>query len=64
MQTTKTDIAISIISVAAFIVFWELAVRILEIPNLVLPVPSVIASEVYLHHNIYLRHSWVTLYES
>jgi ABC-type nitrate/sulfonate/bicarbonate transport system permease component len=64
MQTTKTDIAISIISVAAFIVFWELAVRILEIPNLVLPVPSVIASEVYLRHNIYLRHSWVTLYES
>lgn len=63
MQTTKTDIAISIISAVVFIVFWELAVRILQIPNLVLPAPSAIASEGYLRYHIYLRHSWVTLYE-
>jgi len=64
MQTTKTDIAISIISVAAFILFWELAVRIFQIPSLVLPAPSAIAAEGYLRHNIYLQHSWVTLYET
>jgi NitT/TauT family transport system permease protein len=64
MQTTKTDIAISIISVAAFVLFWELAVRIFQIPSLVLPAPSAIAAEGYLRHYIYFQHSWVTLYET
>jgi NitT/TauT family transport system permease protein len=64
MQTTKTDIAISIISVTAFVLFWELAVRIFQIPGLVLPAPSAIVAEGYLRPGIYLQHSWVTLYET
>ncbi len=64
MQTSKTDIAISIVSAAAFLLFWELAVWIFQIQSLILPAPSAIAAEGYLRHGIYLQHSWVTLYET
>jgi ABC-type nitrate/sulfonate/bicarbonate transport system permease component len=45
MQTNKTDIVISIISAASFVLFWELAVWLWHIPVLVLPAPSEIAAE-------------------
>ena len=64
MHTSKTDIAISIVSAAAFLLFWELAVRLLQIPALVLPAPSAIAAEGYLRFGLYFGHSWVTLYET
>lgn len=64
MQTSKTDIVISIISAASFVLFWELAVRLWHIPVLVLPAPSEIAAEGYQRFGLYFGHSWVTLYET
>jgi NitT/TauT family transport system permease protein len=64
MQTSKTDIVVSIISAASFVLFWELAVRLWHIPVLVLPAPSEIAAEGYQRFGLYFGHSWVTLYET
>jgi NitT/TauT family transport system permease protein len=64
MQTNKSDIVVAIISAASFLLFWELAVRLLHIPVLVLPAPSEIGAEGYRRFGLYFGHSWVTLYET
>ena len=64
MQTTKTDIAISLVAAATFLLFWELAVGFFQIPSLILPAPSAIIAEGYHRFGIYLQHSFVTLYET
>jgi len=64
MQTGRTDVAIAVASFAAFIALWEIAVRALDVPMLVLPPPSAIVREAHLRFDIYFRNSLVTLYET
>jgi NitT/TauT family transport system permease protein len=64
LKTTKTDVAISIVSVIAFVVLWELCVRIFHIPSVILPPPSAIIVEAFSRYSLYLLHSWITLYET
>jgi NitT/TauT family transport system permease protein len=51
-------------TLAAAIVVWELASRVLRIPKFIMPAPSQIAAEAWEWRYRFIGHSWVTLYET
>lgn len=64
MQTSKTDVVTSIVSVIALVLFWEFFVRIFDIPYVILPAPSAVIREGISRYPLYFHNSWVTLYET
>jgi NitT/TauT family transport system permease protein len=48
----------------AVLVAWELLVRILEIPTIILPPPSQIFEYIYRRHELFVRHMWPTLLQT
>jgi NitT/TauT family transport system permease protein len=52
------------VSLAGFVLLWELAYRVFPIPKFVVPMPSGILAETWEWRWRLLGHSWVTLYET
>ncbi|MCD6400507.1 MAG: ABC transporter permease [Anaerolineales bacterium] len=52
-----------VIGITIFLVIWEVAVRILELPSYLLPTPSEIAITMVERFHDLLQNSWVTAYE-
>src|SRR5881628_1425580 len=51
-------------TLAAAVVVWELASRVLRIPKFIMPTPSAIVGEGWEWRYRFLDHTWVTLYET
>src|SRR5206468_518958 len=51
-------------TLAAAVVVWELASRVLRIPKFIMPTPSQIVVEAWEWRYRFIAHSWVTLYET
>jgi NitT/TauT family transport system permease protein len=51
-------------SFALFLLFWEAACHVFVIPEFALPAPSVILDILIERHDLFLRHSLVTFYET
>jgi ABC-type nitrate/sulfonate/bicarbonate transport system permease component len=56
-------VAAPLLLAAAILVAWEAAVRLLAIPNFVLPAPSQIAAEIFIDRKIIFSQLGVTLFE-
>lgn len=55
-----TPLVLLLLLVAA----WEVAIRVLNTPEYIVPAPSAIAAEISEQREVLLRNSWVTFYES
>jgi NitT/TauT family transport system permease protein len=64
MELRRSAVATAVGSVAVVMVLWEVLVRIAGIPVFVLPGPSQVLGEAASRYQLYLYHSWVTLYET
>ncbi|HEY7243657.1 MAG TPA: ABC transporter permease [Xanthobacteraceae bacterium] len=53
-----------IMTVAALIAAWEVLCRALHIPSFLIPAPSQVAWRLYEKRDLYLIHTWTTLYET
>jgi NitT/TauT family transport system permease protein len=53
-----------ILTLALLIAAWELVCRVLEIPVFLIPAPSQVAWRLYEKRDLYLLHTWITLYET
>ncbi|HEX4234880.1 MAG TPA: hypothetical protein VH041_11280, partial [Caldimonas sp.] len=53
-----------VLTLAAVLLVWELAVDLAGIPRYVLPAPSDIWASMVAHAGSLLTHSWVTLLET
>ena len=60
----KRDILYPIISLAVFILLWELTVRLRAIPKYILPSPSNIVAALFKDIDLIWEHTKVTLYEA
>ncbi len=56
--------AVPALALGGLVVLWEVAVRALHIPSFLLPPPSAVARGVAGAPAQFLRHAWVTTYES
>lgn len=56
-------VAAPLLLMGAILAAWEILVRVMAIPNYVLPTPSQIAVEIVFDHNIIFRQLQVTLFE-
>lgn len=56
------DLATAVASAAVVVLLWEALVRILGIPAFLLPAPSMVLVEAARRYELYLYHTWVTLY--
>ena len=52
-----------VLSLAAVVALWEVSVRILGVPEFILPAPSSIVEEGLADWQLYLEHTYYTLYE-
>jgi NitT/TauT family transport system permease protein len=52
------------LTLIAFLIVWELACHLFNVPPYLLPKPSDIALRLYEKRGLYLGHSWVTFYET
>jgi NitT/TauT family transport system permease protein len=52
------------LTLGGLVVLWEVAVRALGIPRFLLPPPSAVGRALVSGPGQFLRHSWVTMYES
>lgn len=46
------------------IVLWEIACRVFQVPSYLVPAPSAIGSRLYEKRDLYLGHTWITVYET
>jgi NitT/TauT family transport system permease protein len=53
-----------ILTLALLIAAWELVCRVLEIPVFLIPAPSQVAWRLYEKRDLYLLHTWITIYET
>jgi NitT/TauT family transport system permease protein len=65
MLRERPEIILSILLFIITVGGWELIVRVLEVPSLILPAPSQIARALWLDFQTesFARHFWLTLYE-
>ena len=59
----------SLISIAAFVVLlvvWEIAVRVLQVPDYILPAPSAISMSLFygLKSGLFVKHFFVTAFQT
>ena len=52
------------ITLIVLVVIWEIACRAFQVPSYLVPAPSAIAEKLYEKRDLYLGHTWVTLYET
>ncbi len=52
------------LTLIVLIVLWEVACRIFQVPSYLVPAPSAIGSRLYEKRDLYLGHTWVTVYET
>ena len=52
------------ITLVVLVVMWEIACRAFQVPSYLVPAPSAIAEKLYEKRDLYLGHTWVTLYET
>ena len=52
------------ITLVVLVVIWEIACRAFQVPSYLVPAPSAIAEKLYEKRDLYLGHTWVTLYET
>jgi NitT/TauT family transport system permease protein len=52
------------ITLIVLVVIWEIACRAFQVPSYLVPAPSAIAKKLYEKRDLYLGHTWVTLYET
>ncbi len=58
------DIIITVVTVTAVALLWELIVRVFNVPLFLVPPPSRILDEVLQRPELYATHTWVTLLET
>jgi NitT/TauT family transport system permease protein len=56
--------AVPALTLGGLLIVWELGVRAFHIPAFLLPPPSAVARGVAADPAVFLRHTWVTTYES
>jgi NitT/TauT family transport system permease protein len=52
------------ITLIVLVVIWEISCRAFQVPSYLVPAPSAIAEKLYEKRDLYLGHTWVTLYET
>ncbi len=52
------------LTLVVLIVLWEVACRVFHVPSYLVPAPSAIGSRLYEKRDLYLGHTWVTVYET
>src|SRR5688572_28774809 len=52
------------LTLIVLIVLWEVACRIFQVPSYLVPAPRAIGSRLYEKRDLYLGHTWVTVYET
>ena len=52
------------VTLIVLVVIWEIACRAFQVPSYLVPAPSAIAEKLYEKRDLYLGHTWVTLYET
>src|SRR5436309_15674502 len=53
-----------ILTLVLLVAAWELVCRVLQIPVFLIPAPSQVAWRLYEKRDLYLLHTWTTLYET
>jgi NitT/TauT family transport system permease protein len=64
MSTQPFRILKVTLTLIALVVLWEIACRVFQIPSFLVPAPSDIGARLYEKRDLYLRHTWITLYET
>src|SRR5204863_8670309 len=52
------------LTLIVLVVAWEIACRAFQVPSYLVPAPSAIAAKLHEKRDLYLGHTWVTLYET
>jgi NitT/TauT family transport system permease protein len=52
------------LTLIALLVLWEIACRGFQVPSFLVPAPSDIGARLYEKRDLYLGHTWITLYET
>ena len=52
------------VTLIALVIAWEVACHAFQVPSYLVPAPSAIASKLYEKRDLYLGHTWITLYET
>jgi len=52
------------LTLITLIVLWEIACRVFQVPSYLVPPPSAIGSRLYEKRDLYLGHTWITVYET
>src|SRR5574341_1837464 len=52
-----------VVTVVIFLAFWELGVRLLQVPEFLVPAPSRVVAKVQEHTGLLIRHGWITTKE-
>lgn len=57
------DFGLAVVSLVVVILLWEAVVQIFDLPSFLLPPPSAVFEELANRPELYVRHTWVTVYE-
>jgi NitT/TauT family transport system permease protein len=52
------------VTLLVFVAAWEALCHVLRIPAFLLPTPSAVAMRLFDKHDLYLFHTWITIYET
>jgi NitT/TauT family transport system permease protein len=52
------------LTMLALVILWEVLCDVLKVPSFLIPAPSQVALRLYEKRELYLAHTWVTLYET
>src|SRR5262245_9539421 len=52
------------LTLVVLVASWELLCRLLQIPAFLIPAPSQVALRLYDKRDLYLIHTWTTIYET
>jgi NitT/TauT family transport system permease protein len=52
------------LTLIVLVVVWEIACRTFQVPSYLVPAPSAIGAKLYEKRDLYLGHTWITLYET
>ena len=64
VRAVVADSTVPTATLVGALAVWELAIRVLHVPNFIMPAPSAIVGEGWAWRHHFVAHTWVTLYET
>jgi NitT/TauT family transport system permease protein len=64
VRAVVADSTVPTATLVGALAVWELAIRVLHVPNFIMPAPSAIVGEGWAWRHHFVVHTWVTLYET